>query len=65
MLYIANIQSVRYYSANTNYEADKNNVSEKERKTIMEKLECAYMASHIGYREPETHTELELQFDGG
>ena len=48
-----------------NYEADKNNVSEKERKTIMEKLECASMASHIGYREPETHTELELQFDGG
>ena len=39
--------------------------SEKERKTIMEKLECAYMASHIGYREPAIATQMEIQFDGG
>ena len=47
-----------------NYEADKNNVSEHERKDIMDRLEQAFLASHIGYREPGEQ-QLELQFDGG
>lgn len=48
-----------------NYEADRNHVSERERKDIMERLERTYLASHIGYREPVANTQLELQFDGG
>ena len=43
-----------------NSEADKNHVSEKDRANIKERLECAYLASHIGYREPAE--ELELKF---
>ncbi len=43
-----------------NSEADKNHVSEKDRANIKERLECAYLASHIGYREPTE--ELELKF---
>ena len=48
-----------------NSEADKNNVSEKNREEIMNRLEQAYLASHIGYREPATATQMEIQFDGG
>lgn len=48
-----------------NSEADKNHVSEKDREKIKKKLECAYLASHIGYREPAIATQMEIQFDGG
>ena len=46
-----------------NSEADKNHVSEKERKIIMEKLERAFLSSHADYKEPVR--QMELQFDGG
>ncbi len=45
--------------ANSN--ADKNNVSEADRKKIKEKLEKAYIATHIGYQEPVK--QLTLGFD--
>ena len=35
-----------------NYDADKNNVSEKERSKIMEKLKVHYMNKHRNYQEP-------------
>lgn len=41
-----------------NSDADKNNVSEKMRMSIMEKLERAFKAAHIGYREPTEQLEL-------
>ena len=41
-----------------NSDADKNNVSEKMRMSIMEKLERAFKATHIGYREPGVQLEL-------
>lgn len=44
-----------------NYEADKNHVGEKERKNIMERLEHAYITSHIGYKEPIE--QLEIKFE--
>lgn len=44
-----------------NSEADKNHVSEKERKIIMEKLERAFLSSHADYKEPVR--QMELQFD--
>ena len=36
-----------------NFEADKNHVSENERKKILEKLRTSYIASHPTYREPK------------
>ena len=36
-----------------NFEADKNHVSESERKKIQEKLRTSYIASHPTYREPK------------
>ena len=44
-----------------NSEADKNHVSEKERKEIADKLKTSFIASHIGYKEP-TSTQLEIPF---
>ena len=44
-----------------NSEADKNHVSEKERKEIADKLKTSFIASHIGYKEP-TSTQLEFPF---
>ena len=44
-----------------NSEADKNHVSEKERKEIVDKLKTSFIASHIGYKEP-TSTQLEIPF---
>lgn len=44
-----------------NSDADKNNVSEKQRMSIMEKLERAFKATHMDYREPSE--QLELTFD--
>ena len=44
-----------------NSEADKNHVSEKERKKIADKLKTSFIASHIGYKEP-TSTQLEIPF---
>ncbi len=41
--------------------ADENNISEAERKRIKERLETAYMATHIGYQEPVK--QLTLNFD--
>lgn len=44
-----------------NSEADKNHVCEKDRKNIMERLECAYLAAHIGYKEPSKQLELDFK----
>ena len=44
-----------------NSEADKNHISEKERKEIADKLKTSFITSHIGYKEP-TSTQLEIPF---
>ena len=46
----------------TNFEADKNHVSENERRKIMEKLKVHYMSKHRNYQEP-TKTPVQLSFD--
>ena len=45
-----------------NYEADSKNVSEKERKSIREKLKSVFMKNHPDYREP-TGFQLQLNFE--
>ena len=45
-----------------NFLADKNNVSEKDRKEIMEKLKTHYIATHRGYREPRGY-QLSIEFE--
>lgn len=45
-----------------NSEADKNHVCEKERKEIADRLQTAFLASHIGYQEPRQCQELEIPF---
>ena len=37
-----------------NSEADKNHLSEKERKEIADRLETSFIASHVGYKEPKS-----------
>lgn len=46
----------------TNFDADKNNVSENERKKIMERLKVHYMSKHPTYREQKKKL-LQLEFD--
>ena len=46
----------------TNFNADKNHVSENERKKILEKLKVHYMSKHRNYQEP-TKTPVQLSFD--
>ena len=46
----------------TNFNADKNNVSENERRKIMEKLKVKYMNKHKNYQEP-TKTPVQLTFN--
>ena len=46
----------------TNFNADKNHVSENERIKIMEKLKVHYMSKHRNYQEP-TKTPVQLSFD--
>lgn len=46
----------------TNFMADKNNVSEKDRKEIMEKLRTHYIATHRNYREPRGY-QLSIEFE--
>lgn len=43
-----------------NFEADKNHVSDKERRTIMEKLRAGYLRKHPDYKEP---TAIQLSFE--
>lgn len=45
-----------------NYDADKNNVSENERKKIMDKLRNHYISTHSIYEEPEA-VQLEIDFE--
>lgn len=45
-----------------NFVADKNNVSEKDRKEIMEKLKTHYIATHRGYKEPRGY-QLSIEFE--
>ena len=45
-----------------NSEADKKHVSDKVRKDIADRLQTAFMASHIGYQEPRQCQELEIPF---
>ncbi|MDE6410031.1 MAG: hypothetical protein K2K81_07300 [Muribaculaceae bacterium] len=45
-----------------NFEADRNNVSEEERKTIRKKLRESYLSSHPGYKEPAVQLEFEFEF---
>lgn len=45
-----------------NSEADKNHVCEKVRKEIADRLQTAFMVSHIGYQEPRQCQELEIPF---
>ena len=45
-----------------NFVADKNNVSEKDRKEIMEKLRTHYIATHRNYREPRGY-QLSIEFE--
>ena len=45
-----------------NFVADKNNVSEKDRKEIMEKLKTHYISTHRGYREPRGY-QLSIEFE--
>lgn len=44
-----------------NYEADKNNVSEQKRKSILEKLKVHYLSKHPNYKEPQC-LQLKLDF---
>lgn len=46
----------------TNFDADKNHVSENERKKIMEKLKVHYMSKHPNYKEP-LKGPVQLKFD--
>ena len=46
----------------TNFMADKNNVSEKVRTEIMEKLRTHYIATHRNYREPRGY-QLSIEFE--
>ena len=46
----------------TNFDADRNHVSEKERREIMEKLKFHYMRKHPNYREP-AKGPVQLSFD--
>lgn len=46
----------------TNFDADKNHVSENERRKIMKKLKVHYMSKHRNYQEP-TKTTDQLSFD--
>lgn len=46
----------------TNFDADKNHVSENERRKIMEKLKVHYMSKHRNYKEPTKRT-IQLTFD--
>lgn len=46
----------------TNFDADKNHVSENERKKIMEKLKVHYMSKHPNYQEPKKGP-VQLKFD--
>lgn len=46
----------------TNFDADKNHVSENERRKIMEKLKIHYMSKHRNYKEP-TKRAVQLTFD--
>ena len=41
-----------------NYDADKNNVSKKEREIIRDKLRVAYLASHPDYRPPVVQVSI-------
>ena len=45
---------------NNNYDADRYNVSERERETIRNALKDAYLQSHIGYQEPVRQLEIDL-----
>ena len=46
----------------TNFDADKNHVSENERRKIMEKLKVHYMSKHPNYKEP-LKGPVQLKFD--
>lgn len=46
----------------TNFDADKNHVSENERRKIMEKLKVHYMSKHPHYKEP-LKGSVQLTFD--
>ncbi len=46
----------------TNFDADKNHVSENERRKIMEKLKVQYMSKHPNYKEP-LKGPVQLKFD--
>lgn len=48
------------FALKCNYEADKNNVPEKERETIRRKLREHYLSIHPGYKEPTVQLELEF-----
>ncbi len=45
-----------------NSDADKNNISDRERKEIMKKLREAFLTSHVNYKEPNIPVQLELKF---